>query len=138
MEKLLPQGLKSVIGRGLNPNPKSGFTNKHAPIENVLQFVDVIERMLDHKHIYTIIFLDVVQAFENVWQECVEYQLIKLFPHQYVKHTVFSINYLELDLCKDLKNRTEFPQGSVFGPTSFHSWFIEVKKCDYCYVCRWY
>lgn len=76
------------------------FRENHSTINQVHRITDVIEKAMEDKMICSAIFLDVAQAFDNVWHKGLIYKLNKILPKQYVEL------YISLDV-PDKARRTQ-------------------------------
>lgn len=66
------------------PNIKFGFRNNHSYLHQVYGIGDKITSSIDRKHFYTGFFLDVGQAFVQVWHEELLYKIRFLPTSQYL------------------------------------------------------
>lgn len=69
-EKLLLKRLKPIINvRRLIPNHQFGFRSMQSMIEQVHRITNLIERTLETQQVCSSVFLDIAQAFDNVWHK---------------------------------------------------------------------
>ena len=76
-EKLLIKRLKPINERkNLIPNHQFGFRSKLSTIDQVHRITNIAENALEEKKVCSAVFLDVVQAFDKVWQEGLNCKLL--------------------------------------------------------------
>lgn len=77
---ILKRLLSHIISNNIFPNTQFGFRNAHSTINQVHRVVDVISASLEKKLYCSCVFLDVVQAFDRVWHEGLQFKLKKFLP----------------------------------------------------------
>lgn len=122
-EKLLfDKILKVIEKKDIIPSHQFGFRQKHGTIEQIHKIVNNIKQALERKEYCVGIFLDIAQAFDQVWHKGLKIKITALLPKEfhailfsYLDSRNFKVKY------KDALSSTHYieagvPQGSVLGP----------------------
>ena len=119
-KRLLPllQNLKTM------PDHQFGFRKQHSTIEQIHRLTHKIGQDLEKKKYCSAVFLDIQQAFDEVWHEGLK-KLKKILPHtyysilkSYLTNRLFMIKYLNVTIAI-FPIESGIPQGSVLGSLSF-------------------
>jgi hypothetical protein len=98
-EKLLLKRLKLIVeDKNLIPDHQFGFRTQHSTTDQVLRITNIIEQSLEEKKVCSTLFLDVAQAFDEVWHEGLNHKLKLLLPVQYssILESYLSYRYLRI------------------------------------------
>ena len=122
-EKIFLTRIQPILhDKRIIPDHQFGFRQKHAHIEQVRRITSGIKKALESNKYCTAAFLDISQAFDELWHEGLVYKIRTLFPD-----TIYNIlkSYLENRYFL-IKYREEYtplhpvlpgvPQGNVLGP----------------------
>jgi len=69
-----------IISKNVLPSSQFGFRAKHSSVYQIHRVVDAISTSLENKCYCTCAFLDISQAFDRVWHECLLFKLRKFLP----------------------------------------------------------
>jgi hypothetical protein len=136
-EKLLLKRLKFIVeDKNLIPDHQFGFRTQHSTNVQVHQITNIIERSLEEKKVCSTLFLDVAQAFDEVWREGLNHKLKLLLPVQYssILESYLSDRYFRVkheDAYSDLRKiHASVPQGSVLGPILYLPYTSELATLE--------
>jgi hypothetical protein len=102
--------------------PISSASDRDSTIEQTHRLIRVINNALDNKQYCSAAFLDISQAFDNVWHKGLLYKLRRSLPLNYFlifnsspsnRHFIVKVN---TDLPDLTPVNAGVPQGSVLGP----------------------
>jgi hypothetical protein len=83
-EKLLLKIIRNDLGLStIIPDHQFGFREGHCTIKHMHRIVNKIITSLEEKTLCTAVFLNVTEAFDNVWHIGLVYKIKNIFPSPY-------------------------------------------------------
>jgi hypothetical protein len=104
------------------PPHEFGFRNQHSTVQQTHRIIHNIHQVLEDKQDCTSVFLDISQAFDNVWHAGLLFKIKKVFPIQYFRLLKSYLSDREFrtrvneEVSSQYTIQSGVPQGNVLGP----------------------